>query len=137
MSRPLIPSLLTALVLTGGAEETTSPTTLTEIDASDAISIQLDDAVGNGIVRVPIRQVNSYGIGVPGGTARLAIKGGSATFQNDVVTFDDHGYATAKVSVPVAAATLSDEAADVSRAFPSWNRSMLTEIYLCHAWFLS
>jgi hypothetical protein len=22
---------------------------------------------------------------------------------------------------------------DVSRAFPSWNRSMLTEIYLCHA----
>jgi hypothetical protein len=27
--------------------------------------------------------------------------------------------------------------AEVSRAFPSWNRSMLTEIYLCHAWFLS
>jgi hypothetical protein len=25
-------------------------------------------------------------------------------------------------------------AATVSRPFPSWNRSILTEIYLCHAW---
>jgi len=100
MSR-LIPSLIIPLALAAGCAETKSTiSTLTEVDGSDAVSIQLDDAVGSGVVRIPIRQVNAYGIGIPGGTARLAIRGGGATFRKDIVTFDSHGYATAKVSVP-------------------------------------
>jgi hypothetical protein len=101
MSRHTPSSIVVALALTAGCAETHTPSTvLTEIDASDAVSIQLNDAIGDRVVRVPIRQVNSYGVGVPGGTARLAIRGGGASFEEDIVSFDSHGYATAKVVVP-------------------------------------
>jgi hypothetical protein len=42
-------------------------------------------------------------------------------------------WTTSAASVGLAAAVYLGTWAHVSRAFPSWNRSILTEIYLCHA----
>jgi hypothetical protein len=77
-----------------------TPSVLVEIDATDPMSIQLSDGVGRGTVTIPIRQVNSYGVGVPGGSASLAIRGGDAALYTNTVEFDAHGYAIAKVEAP-------------------------------------
>ena len=72
---------------------------LVEIETSGAISIQLDDAVGVGTVHIPIRQVNSFGVGIPGGTASIAVRGGGSIATSEV-EFDAYGYANATVVVP-------------------------------------
>jgi hypothetical protein len=94
-------ALFCALVSLGGCKNTKStPSVLVEIDASAPMSIQLSNGVGDGTVTIPIRQVNSYGVGVPGGTASLAIRGGGAQLYENPVEFDAYGYATARVEAP-------------------------------------
>ncbi len=94
-----LPSLSIIVALSGCKTETTATQRLTQITASDAISIQLEDAVGVGPVHIPIRQVNSYGIGIPGGSASIAVRGGGSISSSEVL-FDAYGYAEVTVNVP-------------------------------------
>ena len=97
-----LPSLILVLAISGCKSSSSSEQRLTEIlsqrlteiPSSDAISIQLEDVVGVGQVEVPIRQVNSFGIGIPGGTASVAIRGGGSIQSSDI-EFDAYGYANA------------------------------------------
>jgi len=91
--------LTVIIALAGCKSETSSDQRLMEIESSEVISIQLDDVVGVGTLDVPIRQVNSFGIGIPGGTASIAVRGGGSIPTNEV-TFDAYGYANARVTVP-------------------------------------
>jgi len=92
-------SMLALIALTGCGEDKPSLERLVPIDASDPVSIQLHDAVGDRTVAVSLRQVNSYGVGVGGGTAFVAVRGG-ASIASGRVSFDSTGYATLSVSVP-------------------------------------
>ena len=92
-------SMLALIALTGCGEDKPSLERLVPIDASDPVSIQLHDAVGDRTVAVSLRQVNSYGVGVGGGTAFVAVRGG-ASIASGRVSFDSTRYATLSVSVP-------------------------------------
>ena len=93
-----LPTLSIMIALWGCKTESTTTQRLTPIAASDAISIQLADAVGIGPVQVPVRQVNSYGVGVPGGSASVAIRGAGSIASSEVL-FDAYGYAELTVDV--------------------------------------
>jgi hypothetical protein len=94
-----LPTLVMAIALIGCKDENSSRQRLAEIESSDAISIQLDDAVGVGAIELPIRQVNSFGVGIPGGSATIAVRGGGSLATN-VVEFDAYGYGNARINVP-------------------------------------
>ena len=91
--------LIVLLALAGCGSESTESFRLVEIDASTPMAIQVHDAVGRGTVAVPIRQINSYGVAVPGGDVSIAVRGGG-TIAGSELTVDATGYATAFVSVP-------------------------------------
>jgi hypothetical protein len=95
--RPHTP--ITLLVLAGCGSEPESTFRLVEIDASTPMAIQLHDAVGQGTVAVPIRQTNSYGAAVSGGSISIAVRGGGSIAGSEL-SFDATGYATAFVNVP-------------------------------------
>ena len=88
-----------SFALIGCTTEETTLARLTPVDASAPISIQLHDTMGSGTFPVSVRQVNSFGVGVSGGTARVAVRGG-ATIPAGTVTFDASGYGTVDVTVP-------------------------------------
>jgi hypothetical protein len=92
-------SLTVLISLSGCKQETAEPISLVAIQGDEPISIQLHDAVGSGSVHVPIRQVNSYGIGVPGGTAMVAVRNGGS-IPGGEVSFDAYGYGNLYVDVP-------------------------------------
>ena len=95
--RPASTAALIALIGCGQDEPTTAR--LLPIDADAPVSIQLHDTVGDGTIAVSVRQVNSYGIGVGGGSAFVAVRGG-ATIPAGTVNFDSTGYGTVNVTVP-------------------------------------
>jgi len=94
-----LPTMVIVIALMGCKDDPSSNQRLIEIESSGAISIQLDDAVGVGAVDVPIRQVNSFGVGISGGTASIAVRGGGSIATSEV-EFDAYGYANATVIVP-------------------------------------
>lgn len=96
--RPL--STLALMALTGCGEEESNVERLVSIDAASPVSIQLHDTVGDRTIPVSLRQVNSYGVGVGGGTAFVAVRGG-ASIASGRVAFDSTGYGTVDVSVPL------------------------------------
>ncbi len=91
--------LIMTLALMGCGEEVTETARLHEVDASTVMGITLHDAAGSGTVAVPIRQINSYGVAIGGGSASVAVRGGG-TIAGNQLTFDATGYATALVDVP-------------------------------------
>jgi hypothetical protein len=113
-----------SLALIGCNTEETTLARLTPVDASAPMSIQLHDAVGSGTIPVSIRQVNSFGVGVSGGTATVAVRGG-ATIPTGTVTFDSYGYGTVDVTVPdgtiaqiqVQSAELTDDIGNAASIF--------------------
>ena len=63
------------------------------------MGIALHDAVGEGTVALPIRQINTYGAAIPGGKVSIAVRNGGSIAGNQL-EFDATGYATALVEVP-------------------------------------
>ena len=94
--RPISTVALIALVGCGTEESTTSR--LIAVEADQPVSIQLHDTVGDTTIPVSVRQVNSYGAAVPGGTAFVAVRGG-ATIPTGRVAFDSTGYGTVNVEL--------------------------------------
>ncbi len=93
------PAFIIIAALSACAEQAESPTRLTKIDATTPMAIALHDAVGRGIVALPIRQLNSYGAAVGGGGVTIAVRGGG-TISGSELSFDATGYATAMITVP-------------------------------------
>ena len=60
------------LALLGCGSESSDTTRLQPIVADDVMGIALHDAVGEGTVALPIRQVNTYGAAIPGGKVSIA-----------------------------------------------------------------
>ena len=87
------------LALLGCGSESSDTTRLQPIVADDVMGIALHDAVGEGTVALPIRQVNTYGAAIPGGKVSIAVRNGGSIAGNQL-EFDATGYATALVEVP-------------------------------------
>lgn len=95
--RPAHTVALIALMGCGTEESRTAR--LVAVDGTEPVSVQLHDTVGTGTIPVSVRQVNSYGVGVGGGSAFVAVRGG-ATIPAGTVQFDSTGYGTVPVTVP-------------------------------------
>ena len=91
-------SIIATLTLLGCGSESSESSRLLPIQASEPVAIQLHSAIGRGTVAVPIRQINSYGIGVPGGGVSIAVRSGGS-IPGSELDFDSTGYATAFVDV--------------------------------------
>ena len=91
--------IFASFALIGCTTENATLARLTPVDASAPMSIQLHNTVGSGTFPVSIRQVNSFGVGVGGGSAMIAVRGG-ATIPAGTVTFDSSGYGTVEMTVP-------------------------------------
>ena len=87
------------LALLGCGSESSDTTRLQPIVADEVMGIALHDAVGEGTVALPIRQINTYGAAIPGGKVSIAVRNGGSIAGNQL-EFDATGYATALVEVP-------------------------------------
>ncbi len=93
-----VPSAFLFLVLVGCADDpSASLELLVPIDTSeDALSLEVASAQGVGVVEVPVRLVNTYGMSVPGGSVTVSTTAGELPAPD--IEFDAFGYAEARVS---------------------------------------
>lgn len=99
-------SILLPLLAAGCTTETNPPRTdLSEIEPGTVSAIQIVPTVGSGVLDVPVRLNNAFGLPIPGGTPPVVTVSGTGTsLLSDDFTPDTFGVVTVSIDAPQPAA---------------------------------